>query len=372
MTNCICRKPDNGRWMIGCDFCDEWYHGACVSIDEKADGELIEKYACPRCVTAGLGRSSWKRKCRLTECRRPAQFNPAAGGARSKYCSREHGVEWARRLVRRLPKSHDGHTFDQALNAELTAGELATLRHTIDSLADFKRAGSTLPRADQAAGETQIGADGAFYMPEDLAALDDMAAAQARLQRLLAYNDLKGLYVDFAKDRALTRKAQCGFDRKLVWDDSEWQAWCDSADGQKMLGAIRALRAQQDQRVQELLQRDEAAGAEEPSAIRGAKRKGRKKNQSQVASEAVAELLAETMAEYMGEDDADVCALEKRRCVRHSTWQAIRTEEVELDDRVWHEQLSKLDERGETIRNRAYARAMWRREANAGEYIATA
>ena len=43
---CICRKPDNHTWMIGCDGeCDDWYHGKCVKIDSR-DAELIDKYIC--------------------------------------------------------------------------------------------------------------------------------------------------------------------------------------------------------------------------------------------------------------------------------------------------------------------------------------
>lgn len=46
---CICRKPDNHTWMIGCDGgCEDWYHGKCVSIDE-ADSELIDNYICTYC-----------------------------------------------------------------------------------------------------------------------------------------------------------------------------------------------------------------------------------------------------------------------------------------------------------------------------------
>jgi COMPASS component SPP1 len=43
---CICRRPDNHTWMIGCDGdCDDWYHGKCVNIDPR-DAELIDKYIC--------------------------------------------------------------------------------------------------------------------------------------------------------------------------------------------------------------------------------------------------------------------------------------------------------------------------------------
>lgn len=43
---CICRKPDDHTWMIGCDGgCEDWFHGRCVEMDER-DGNLIDKYIC--------------------------------------------------------------------------------------------------------------------------------------------------------------------------------------------------------------------------------------------------------------------------------------------------------------------------------------
>jgi COMPASS component SPP1 len=43
---CICRKPDNHTWMIGCDGgCEDWFHGKCVQMD-PADADLIDKYIC--------------------------------------------------------------------------------------------------------------------------------------------------------------------------------------------------------------------------------------------------------------------------------------------------------------------------------------
>lgn len=43
---CICRRPDNHTWMIGCDGdCEDWFHGKCVNIDPR-DAELIDRYIC--------------------------------------------------------------------------------------------------------------------------------------------------------------------------------------------------------------------------------------------------------------------------------------------------------------------------------------
>lgn len=44
---CLCRRPYSG-FMIGCDECEEWYHGSCIGITEsKAD--RFDKYVCIRC-----------------------------------------------------------------------------------------------------------------------------------------------------------------------------------------------------------------------------------------------------------------------------------------------------------------------------------
>ena len=34
--------------MIGCEHCDEWYHGDCVNVTEK-DAEHIKRYYCKEC-----------------------------------------------------------------------------------------------------------------------------------------------------------------------------------------------------------------------------------------------------------------------------------------------------------------------------------
>jgi hypothetical protein len=38
---CICRQPYGG-FMVGCDGCEEWYHGACLGMTE-AQAEKLDK-----------------------------------------------------------------------------------------------------------------------------------------------------------------------------------------------------------------------------------------------------------------------------------------------------------------------------------------
>uniref|UniRef100_A0A4W6EM47 CXXC-type zinc finger protein 1 n=1 Tax=Lates calcarifer TaxID=8187 RepID=A0A4W6EM47_LATCA len=45
---CICRKPDINCFMIGCDNCNEWFHGNCINITEKM-AKAIREWYCMRC-----------------------------------------------------------------------------------------------------------------------------------------------------------------------------------------------------------------------------------------------------------------------------------------------------------------------------------
>ena len=36
------------RFYIGCDVCQDWFHGTCVGITQ-AEADFIDNYVCPRC-----------------------------------------------------------------------------------------------------------------------------------------------------------------------------------------------------------------------------------------------------------------------------------------------------------------------------------
>jgi len=49
---CICRQPEDGKFMIQCDECGEWLHGECVGLLSSQGlrmEECGERYLCPLC-----------------------------------------------------------------------------------------------------------------------------------------------------------------------------------------------------------------------------------------------------------------------------------------------------------------------------------
>ncbi|KAL4648020.1 nucleosome-remodeling factor subunit BPTF [Arapaima gigas] len=52
---CICKTPyDESKFYIGCDLCTNWYHGECVDITEK-EAKKMDDYICNECKRAQEG-----------------------------------------------------------------------------------------------------------------------------------------------------------------------------------------------------------------------------------------------------------------------------------------------------------------------------
>ena len=47
-TYCICKQPWQGRFMIQCDTCNEWFHGSCINVT-ASDALQIDAYICESC-----------------------------------------------------------------------------------------------------------------------------------------------------------------------------------------------------------------------------------------------------------------------------------------------------------------------------------
>jgi len=48
MRHCVCGGPSDGRFMLSCDDCGEWFHGHCVKV-MKDSLDDHEEWRCPSC-----------------------------------------------------------------------------------------------------------------------------------------------------------------------------------------------------------------------------------------------------------------------------------------------------------------------------------
>lgn len=117
---CICRGPDDHRWMICCEKCEDWFHGECINLDKSIGESLIEKFICPLCTKGALS-SVYKKTCAVRGCRKSARQDK---NGNSVFCSNDHAAIWWERMVGRLPKA--GKT-KSATNSQLTQDELMAL-----------------------------------------------------------------------------------------------------------------------------------------------------------------------------------------------------------------------------------------------------
>ncbi|KAI8511554.1 CXXC-type zinc finger protein 1 [Branchiostoma belcheri] len=46
---CVCRTSDTDRFMIGCEKCDEWFHGDCIQVSQEL-ARTIKRWYCAACM----------------------------------------------------------------------------------------------------------------------------------------------------------------------------------------------------------------------------------------------------------------------------------------------------------------------------------
>jgi COMPASS component SPP1 len=258
---CICRKPDTGTFMIGCDGgCDDWFHGKCVNIIESWKS-LIDKYICPFCTEKGIGETTWKRMCRRDDCGKPALVNK-----HTKFCSDRCGQLFFQALVAeqtRQPvadtasRARRGHqaTVDDlgARGGLISAGELKSviLAHpTVEALHNLNHGpvspmpGSSPnePKNDDPEDEATLSHESALNDIEreridQITLLKSTARARHSLlkdrARFIAM--LKTVASRLADHRNVKPKDLCGYDSRLTWNDDEFNTWRSSESGQEAL-----------------------------------------------------------------------------------------------------------------------------------------
>lgn len=371
---CICRKPDNHTWMIGCDGeCEDWFHGKCVKIDQR-DAELIDKYYCPSCHERGLGRTCWKPMCRLPECRKPARPSRTAP---SKYCSDDHGCEFMRRKAQHFDLGFRRDMTPDDIGSKggvLTAGELKAAIMDVSSVEEFRRLGerivsppspeeeekeepgSTNRETAQQSGppikkERKLGLDvdakGLTYTSDEAAKLDKLRKRRDELfhrQEMLQKRDKFVVLVRQRSRNILERLKQlepkggwkdiCGYDSRVAWSDEEFDKWRLSPVGEKSLkdGVLDA-----------------------PS--------------TQKQSNGTTDTDGDT---FMDGNEDDLNSLEnlargvciKKRCERHKQWLKVHQDDILFEQNTAKQDVGKCEEEAQTVVERAVLR-VWAEMDNA-------
>jgi len=102
---CLCRGPDNHRFMIACDRCEDWFHGECIGMDKYTGENLVQKYICPNCSDGKRYVTRYKKMCSLKGCNRPARVSDHENA--SIFCSAEHCQSWWENLIATLPRTKE-------------------------------------------------------------------------------------------------------------------------------------------------------------------------------------------------------------------------------------------------------------------------
>ncbi|KAK3723521.1 COMPASS (complex proteins associated with Set1p) component [Vermiconidia calcicola] len=334
---CICRKPDNGTFMIGCDgTCDDWFHGKCVGIEER-DKNLIDKYICPQCTKAGIGRTTWKRMCRRNGCRQAARIGKAKGGKDgSKYCSDECGVMYFREMVAHTRgredamKHRSNRRKSNIVGAErphldddlgprggvISAGELKSLAITSQTANDFKKLGEGVlsPPATPDSKTAGFKKDHSHdYTESETKALQEIShhKDEARRKHQLLKDRMK--FVTMVKqagsrtatEKELKPKEHCGYDSRIEWTEEQFAAWRDSATGRQAF------------------ELETLAGGEDEM-------------------------------DTGGDLDYEVC--DRKKCARHLEWAKLAVDDVRFEMSDNSDRMRALDKEEKEIRERAALR----------------
>ena len=106
---CICRQPERHP-MIGCDFCDEWYHGSCLNLKKDDIKELTKcDWKCPKCELP----DSKKEKSNIVEsCLEKSTTKKSKKEAKSKDDDIEYILPYGWKKIYRTRKNNSAKQWD--------------------------------------------------------------------------------------------------------------------------------------------------------------------------------------------------------------------------------------------------------------------
>ncbi|OAA40049.1 Set1 complex component spp1 [Metarhizium rileyi] len=238
---CLCRGPDDHRWMICCEKCEDWFHGECINMNKEIGENLIEKFICPNCSTEDLA-TIYKKTCALGACRKPARLTQSPP---SVFCSNEHAQTWWERMVSRLPKPRGKH----GLNDQLAQDEFMALLNSDVGSEDEDGMWKLVkvPFADDAAdGMGAKGGEALSKLPsaEEDKFLDEAASTRFELaeETLLCRKMLTLIELAVGRRRAAITAGRfggedvCGYDSRLdvISARDVFSAFAKSPEGEEV------------------------------------------------------------------------------------------------------------------------------------------
>ncbi|KAI0422972.1 hypothetical protein F5X98DRAFT_911 [Xylaria grammica] len=240
---CLCRGPDDHRWMISCDVCEDWFHGECVDLDKEVGEKLVERFVCPNCTDGKKNYTKYRKTCSLSGCKNAARLYTKALKDRSVFCSNEHCDAWWAARIATLPTKAASKSALEVLTQEDLIGLLIATA-TVDKggwkLGD-KPFGNIeglwangLPtRSDVLSEEEQ-----AFLQTSsaERLALGNEIVQYKKMMQLLDWANLRR---QGAIEAGKFTKDSCGYDWRLdtVSVRAQFAAWLDTPDGQAVFKA---------------------------------------------------------------------------------------------------------------------------------------
>ncbi|KAH7317976.1 hypothetical protein B0J17DRAFT_686462 [Rhizoctonia solani] len=219
---CICKtRYDEDKVMIACDRCDDWYHPTCVNLPEF-DVDLIDQFVCPLCVTKYNVRTTYKTRCAVKGCNKPAR------APTSKYCSDMCGIKAATARLQTLRSR--GVDLDQLWYAakEARPPEGVVYIHLPGPAPHPPPPGVN----NIGSGATRV-LDGRQKADlERLAGLVEQSrklkSRKAALEQGIQHLKARLRLLNCAGQRnEKTGGEKCGFDARIVMDDEDWAAWLE-------------------------------------------------------------------------------------------------------------------------------------------------
>ena len=374
---CICRKPDDHTWMIGCDGgCEDWFHGRCVNLQQK-DEALIDKYICkksdsaimisanvsclgPNCAEKKRVQTSWKPMCRLEGCRNAAR---SSGSRPSKYCCDEHGVQYMRQAVidraarngkevpakkRRKENYTDNignegdHEPPHLRGGHIVTGEAKGLAITANVIHEFKSLGdsvTTPAKSNPEADEKDDIKTAPIFSTQELQELEEISSKRSQMQHQLGALDDRERFLAMVKSRAKSvleemkkkeknMKDICGFDKRLRWSPDDFDQWRSSPQGKESL----------------------KTGVLTAPVVDGVDADGDAK---------MADGVSDVTTDEIGKG---LC--QKKRCKQHEGWYKLHSQDLAFDRSDCRRAMQKLEVEEKGIRERAMIRSL---ESSDGE-----